>query len=259
MIVITFIRHGESLDNLDIAVELLPRNRFGLGGKMHLFRSLLRSPTGNKQAKALGRHMATMRFDAIYSSDLLRAHQTAKALHTFQPSPPATIVVNPKLREQHFGVAEGNPWTFNRDPNKTLEEHFKNGVYPVLEKHEKFPGGESIDDLAKRSEEALLETIFSHLETHGDTDNEFHVAVTSHEHISNRSYTGLKNTAWTRVSISSRASDVQVADTLPKLRVKVGDINSSSHLAKLHEVEEPLSELESERRAFFGGDMEALK
>ena len=64
------------------------------------------------QAKALGQHWASTPVDAVYCSDLKRAHSTAQALVAGQPKADTGIlpIVTPLLREQNFGIAEGKPW-----------------------------------------------------------------------------------------------------------------------------------------------------
>lgn len=92
-----------------------------------------------------------------------------------------------------------------------------------FERHEKFPGGESRDDVARRCEEAIRETVLLHLPEHGGEEGVFHVAVASHgvciaelvealkrldssqiEDQAADSYAGLRNTAWTRVHITAK-------------------------------------------------------
>jgi broad specificity phosphatase PhoE len=62
---------------------------------------------GRLQVRELAAHLATERFDAIYSSDLRRAIDTADALaHAFG----VAVVTRPALREIHFGDWEGLRW-----------------------------------------------------------------------------------------------------------------------------------------------------
>jgi probable phosphoglycerate mutase len=59
---------------------------------------------GFEQADALARQLATEPLLAIYSSDLERARETAAAVARSQG---LDIVVDPDLREKHFGTWEG--------------------------------------------------------------------------------------------------------------------------------------------------------
>jgi hypothetical protein len=63
------------------------------------------------QARALGNHWKSTPITAVYCSDSNRAHTTAQQLVAPRSTEDAiTLIVNPLLREQNFGVAEGKPW-----------------------------------------------------------------------------------------------------------------------------------------------------
>lgn len=129
------------------------------------------------------------------------------------PKPPFTS--DRRLREQHFGIAEGNPWVIDTPQGKTLEELFEQGIFPVLKSRDaRFPEGESLNDLAHRAESAIVDCVVPHLEAEGDV----HIAIASHglciselvaallrldpESRRDISYAGLLNTAWTRAVVS---------------------------------------------------------
>ena len=154
-----------------------------------------------------------MKLDHIYASTLLRAYATGQAVHDAQPDPKPSFTANPNLREQHFGIAEGQPWA-ELASDQTEEEMIAKNIFPPLLSHSaKFSGGESIDDLACRAENAIRECVLPHVLEDG-----VHIAIASHglcisELIAallrldpdarrNVSYRGLLNTAWTRVIIS---------------------------------------------------------
>lgn len=59
---------------------------------------------GRRQAAALGAALAGASFDAIYASDLQRAHQTAQAVAALHGMP---VRAEPGLRERCFGGFEG--------------------------------------------------------------------------------------------------------------------------------------------------------
>jgi probable phosphoglycerate mutase len=84
------IRHGETVWN---------RERRMQG---HLDSPL--SATGLRQAHLVARRLAQIEFDALYSSDSERAHRTARSVAEVTGH---VIVVEPRLRERHFGVFEG--------------------------------------------------------------------------------------------------------------------------------------------------------
>ena len=87
---ICLIRHGETAWNAELRIQGhrdLPLNGSGLA-----------------QAEALAGRLAGQRFDALYSSDLLRARQTAQPLADVLGLP---VRLEPELRERHFGCCEG--------------------------------------------------------------------------------------------------------------------------------------------------------
>ena len=66
------------------------------------------SEHGFLQAEQLGQRLAREgRIDAVYSSDLVRAHVTANAVaRRFDRE----VILRPGLREMHFGCWEGLSW-----------------------------------------------------------------------------------------------------------------------------------------------------
>lgn len=124
------------------------------------------------------------RYAAIYASPLKRAASTAQALYDAHSEPKPTFTKSLLIREQHFGIGEGKPWTFNGDEyvlhfafigsvlwfselslssNLTLEEQFARGIFPVLKgDDERFPGGESLNDLGRFLSLQLIHTTCSH-------------------------------------------------------------------------------------------------
>ena len=87
---ICFIRHGETDWNVDKRIQGqtdIPLNE-----------------TGRAQALAMAFNAAHHNFDAIYSSDLMRARDTAKMLAARRG---LDIKILPQLRERHFGIFQG--------------------------------------------------------------------------------------------------------------------------------------------------------
>jgi len=103
-------------------------------------------------------------------------------LHKKQPTPQPLLITSEDLREQHFGEAEGHPWSMSADPDKSLAQHMAEGKYPVLtHRNEKFPAGESLDDLEKRAEKAIQELVMPHVwKAAKEGRKGVHVAVVSH-------------------------------------------------------------------------------
>jgi broad specificity phosphatase PhoE len=152
---------------------------------------------------------------------LLRACATGQAVHAGQAHKPP-FAINPKLREQHFGIAEGHPWVLQAPDNVSMEELFSKNVFPVLEARDaKFPKGESLEDLARRAKEAITECVLPHIQ-----EDSVHIAIASHglciseliaavvrldpDSERGRSYAGLLNTAWTRLTIALKVGTFSI-------------------------------------------------
>ncbi|GJE98398.1 phosphoglycerate mutase-like protein [Phanerochaete sordida] len=265
---ITFVRHGESLDNL----------RSVWAG----WKDAPLSNHGMNQARAAGESLSSVHFAAIYASPLLRAFTTAQAIHDAQPEPKPPLTSSLLLREQHWGVAEGQPWTMTPDPKLGLEEQFARGIYPVLhERSQKFPDGESLEDVVKRAQQAVEELVMPHVWAAArEGKKNVHIAIVSHgiaiselipvlvlkderhEHPGHR-WRGLLNTAWTRITVDVKGSKEGepmsfADDSLPPLEVKVTDFNRSEHLDNVKRQKGGIGSSaydpkQKDIRAFFGG------
>ena len=130
---IWLVRHGETPWNVERRVqgwEDIPLNGTGVG-----------------QAQALGRHLAQLQatgteIDAIYTSDLRRAHQTAAIL---SESLGLDTSLEPGVRERHFGVLQGLIFT-------STEEHQPEAtaIWRSREPEAALPGGESLGTFHRR-------------------------------------------------------------------------------------------------------------
>ena len=108
MITLTYFVHGTTTDNeTKLATGWLP-------GEL--------SETGIAQSKALKEQIADRAFDAVFSSDLTRAEQTAEILF-------GKDIANPdaRLREANYGDWNGQPHTFKDTMNDFVCAPFPNG------------------------------------------------------------------------------------------------------------------------------------
>ncbi|KAI0346027.1 phosphoglycerate mutase-like protein [Trametopsis cervina] len=239
-LIVTFVRHGESMDNL-----------------LNVWAGWKDAPLSNhehNQARAAGESLASTRFSAIYASDLKRAYSTAEAIYEKQTDPKPTFTSSSLLREQHFGIAEGHPWSWTMTPGLSLEDHFAQGLYPVMDgRTDAFPEGESLNDVAARAEQVIQDFVLSNLRQAAQEGRKgVHIALVSHgiciselipalmtkdesrKHPGHK-YRGLLNTAWTRITVNVKGSEpgkpIELNDgTLPALEVVLTDFNRSEHL-----------------------------
>lgn len=134
------IRHGQSAGNAE--------GRFGGHGPTPL------SELGQQQADVTARAMASEGISAIYSSDLLRAVQTAEALAKLVDLPVRTT---PAFRERHVGVLEG--LTFDESKAAHPKDYYalvNRNINHVIS------NGESYRHLLRRATSKLIEVIRAH-------------------------------------------------------------------------------------------------
>jgi 2,3-bisphosphoglycerate-dependent phosphoglycerate mutase len=87
------VRHGETVHNAANMVQGQAEGRL--------------SAKGERQAKAASARLQDIGIDAIYSSDLGRARETAKIAASHFPG--LSISEDPRVREQNFGIFEDRP------------------------------------------------------------------------------------------------------------------------------------------------------
>ena len=134
------IRHGETL--------WAKENRYQGHTDVEL------SERGKKQIKLLARRLAKEEIAAIYSSDLLRASETAKSI-----AKPHRLKVSqtPLLREISFGDWEGLKFEEIEVRDEELVKKWKNDL-PNFRP----PKGESLSELKARAEKFLQEILRKH-------------------------------------------------------------------------------------------------
>ncbi|CAL8328579.1 unnamed protein product [Boreogadus saida] len=118
------------------------------------------SETGQRQAEAVGRYLRDLRFDAVYTSDLQRARQTAEQiLRANAGGTRVEPVQEPLLRERGFGVAEGRP-----------KEDLKNMANAAGQSCRDYtpPGGETLDQVRRRFKDFLKVLFQQMMDDHGD-------------------------------------------------------------------------------------------
>lgn len=135
------IRHGQSDGNAE--------GRFGGHGPTPL------SDLGRKQAEATAKLLKKEGVNAIYSSDLHRALQTAEPLSELTGIP---VIQTSAFRERNVGVLEG--LTFDES-----KETFPEDYYALVNRnvHHVITDGESYRHLLRRSTTQLWEILRDHM------------------------------------------------------------------------------------------------
>lgn len=130
---IIFVRHGQTSWN-DLGMYQghtdIPLNQIGL-----------------EQAAKAGQRLKNEKVAAIYSSDLLRAKQTAEIIARGHNLP---VIIMPEFREINFGIWEGK--TF-KDIEELYPEMLK--IWKTKPQDLKIPEGETFPEMLKRAWKGL--------------------------------------------------------------------------------------------------------
>lgn len=140
MTTLILIRHGETDWNLE--------GRYTGQSEIQL------NTRGLQQAEALSERLCDKKIDAIYSSDLLRASQTALRLKSDRDIP---LHLDPRLREIDQGEWEGLHFDEIRTRYREAWEKRQDAPLEVAP-----PGGETVGELRQRVLQALREIINRH-------------------------------------------------------------------------------------------------
>lgn len=119
-VILWLVRHGETDWNAD--------------GRFQGWTDVPLNETGRAQAERLGRSLAGQEFDGVWSSDLVRAIETAR-IAIGEPS------IDRRLRELDFGDLEGAVWD-------ELDSEIRAGLKEF--DSFRFPGGESAEAFVAR-------------------------------------------------------------------------------------------------------------
>lgn len=134
------IRHGETAWNRE--------------GRLQGHLDLPLNALGERQARRLGEAMAEQPLDAIYASDLDRAHVTARHLAAPHGLP---VTLDARLRERGFGAYEGRLWA-------EIEAEAPEAALRWRRRDPDFapPGGESLTVFSARCIAAVTELAVAH-------------------------------------------------------------------------------------------------
>lgn len=181
------------------------------------------SELGKLQARKLGERLAHVPLHAAYSSDLGRAHETAKLALTGRDVP---LRLDQRLREIAFGRWEG--MTFAEIKVKYPDDVAARERDRV---HYAIPGGESVSQMGQRVSGFLQEVLPAHA---GQT-----LLVIAHGGTVNALLATLLNiplTSWWR--LRNHNANLSVIDFTP-LGAHLATFNDTCHLADLAELRWP--------------------
>jgi broad specificity phosphatase PhoE len=150
---------------------------------------------------------------------------TATVIQGRQPDPKISLTISSLLREQNFGAGEGQK-ICAKDRELSLSAHYARGKFPAIHSRtEKFPGGESLEDVAKRADGVIDEVLLPYVWQEFEGGAPMTIAIVSHglliaelvarllkrgniglEGTEARNLRGLKNTAFTKVQVTFKVS-----------------------------------------------------
>ncbi|KAG6820712.1 hypothetical protein H0H93_012765 [Arthromyces matolae] len=192
--------------------------------------------------------LSTTKITAIHSSPLQRALLTAQAVQSAQPVS-VPLETSPLLKEENFGQGEGKRYDGKRQPHLSFEEHIARGIFiPPTDRNDRFPDGESRNDVAKRAQIVVSDIILPYVRTaveggiqdlnvvfvsHGIFISELIAALLRQGGEEPRSgqFRGMKNTAWTLLTVKANAASDRKDGQI--FEVQVIEHNSYRHLDTL--------------------------
>lgn len=131
------------------------------------------SPEGRRQAQKLAGRLRGVEFERIITSPLVRARETAEILAAGRG---IAVEYDPRLREMDYGHWEGLTYEeiAQRDPDYRARWERDPANLPC-------PGGESGNDVARRTHQFLADLLADQVERHGSgTPDEIPVLAVGH-------------------------------------------------------------------------------
>jgi broad specificity phosphatase PhoE len=111
---------------------------------------------GRRQAEALARRLAAVRFDRVITSPLFRARETAEILARDRP-----VEADPRLREMDYGAWEGRTYAQIDETDGAYRRRWVQAPDRLA-----CPGGESGNDVAERVRSFLADLLDEHRRWH---------------------------------------------------------------------------------------------
>jgi broad specificity phosphatase PhoE len=140
MVKLILARHGETVWN----VEKIYRGRTDVN----------LDEVGIKQAELLGKHLSNLELEAVYSSPLRRALDTANVIARYQK---IGVHIAEGLTDLNYGEWQSLPEQEAKRLYPTLHNEWHNNPHKV-----RMPGGESLGDVRSRAIEVVNEVLFKY-------------------------------------------------------------------------------------------------
>ena len=172
------------------------------------------SPEGQQQVERLRNRLANEKIDAVYSSDLKRALETAKVVSSDRK---VEIVTCPELREINYGDAEGLTFDEIGQRYPDLAQAIRNFNLEL-----KFPGGESFEGFIQRTI-----TFLARLEKHEPSAT---ILVVSHSGVLRVllcDLLGIVQSHWRQIGCDN--ASLSIVNTYPRGAI-INLLNDTSHL-----------------------------
>ena len=180
------VRHGETAWNAEHRVQ----------GQLDVPLNAI----GHAQALAVSKVLSQEKFDAIYSSDLSRARQTAQPVASFLSK---EILLEKDLRERHYGIFER--LTYAEVKARYPEDYAR---FESRDPDYAFRTGESLRDFSARSIAVISKIVNQHEDqsilvfTHGGVLDKLYRFVTGLPISAERDF-GIPNAGLNRIELTS--------------------------------------------------------
>lgn len=145
-----FVRHGHKTETFDNDIEGFPNHEL--------------TALGREQAVLTGRRLSNIKFDHIFSSDLVRAKKTASYIALGRSN--MAVQTDPRLREIHMGITHTMTDEEIKQSHPDFHRDYHERSYDFT-----YPEGESASDVVER--------VMNFIDTFEDDDAE-HVCFVCH-------------------------------------------------------------------------------
>lgn len=141
--------HQQGLEAASVRLILVRHGltEWNTSGKYQGHTDISLSSQGDKQAQALAVRLSHENITRVYSSDLMRARQTAERIAAYHSLP---VITDPRLREMSFGEWEGLTFEEIGERWPELQKRWLEDPVSLCA-----PGGEPAEALHERLREAL--------------------------------------------------------------------------------------------------------